>query len=210
MGLFSDAKSRLKKEIKDFRYGDVMNPEEDSIYGLKAKRDVKDYTIDEFWDSFQKAETGGNKDPWIRTTASNAKGGSSAYGPVQLTRSLVSEYSKNNPKVIEDAGLSEFAIKYMDQADEFLIHGNNEGKIDFYDPNYDYGGKGHLYGAEDQESYSKLTKVLMGDLWEKAKKTKDPVENLIKYWRWGEKDAKIKNRETDPRYFKDFYDKLRG
>lgn len=210
MGFFSDAKNRVKKEVNKVRYSDVTDPDEDSIYGLKAKRDVKDYTVDEFWDSFQKAETGGIKDPWIRTTAKDTKGGSTAYGPVQLTRGLVDQYAKTNPKIIEDAGLTDFAIKFMDQGDEFLTHGNNEKKIDFFNPNYDYGGKGHLYGSQDQENYSKLTKTIMGDLWQKARKTKDPVENLIKYWRWGEKDSKVKDRGSDPRYFKEFYSQLRG
>jgi hypothetical protein len=210
MGLWADAKRRMKSIKKDIQYGDVLDPEEDGKYGRKAKRDVKDYSVDEFWDAFQNAETGGIDDPWIRTTAKDTKGGSSAYGPVQLTRGLVAKYAKNNPKVIEDAGLSDFAMKFMDQGDEFLTHGNNKGKIDFYNPRYDYGGKGHLYGAQDQQDYSRLTKTLMGDLWEKSKKTDAPVENLIKYWRWGEEKAKDNDRNSDPRYFKEFYKQLRG
>jgi hypothetical protein len=50
----------------------------------------------------------------------------------------------------------------------------------------------------------------MGDLWEKSKKTDAPVENLIKYWRWGEEKAKDNDRNSDPRYFKEFYKQLRG
>jgi hypothetical protein len=210
MGLWADAKSRMKSIKRDIQYGDVLDPDEDGTYGRKAKRKVEDYSVDEFWDAFQEAETGSVNDPWIRTTAKDAPGGSTAYGPVQLTRSLVAQYAKNKPKILEDAGLVDFAIKFMDQGDEFLNHGNNEGKIDFYNKRYDYGGKGHLYGAEDQKNYSKLTKTLMGDLWEMSKKKKDPVENLIKYWRWGEKDAPSKSRNSDPRYFKEFYSKLRG
>jgi hypothetical protein len=200
----------LTRALNKIRYWDVTHPDEDDTYGLKAKRKVEDYSVDEFWDAFQEAETGSVKDPWIRTTANKTKGGSSAYGPVQLTRGLVEKYAKNKPKILEDAGLSDFAMKFMDQGDEFLTHGNNEGKIDFYNKRYDYGGKGHLYGAQDQQDYAKLTKTIMGDLWETSKKTKDPVENLIKYWRWGQKDAPSKSRNSDPRYFKEFYSKLRG
>lgn len=209
MGMWEDAKRKIKTAKKHIQYWDVLNPDEDDIYGRKAKRKLDDYSVDEFWDAFQKAETGGIKDPWIRTMAKDAPGGSTAYGPVQLTRGLVERYLKNKPKLLEDAGLIDFSMKFLDQGDEFLRHGNEEGKLEFYNPRYDYGGKGHLYGAQDQKDYSKLTKTIMGDLWEKSKKTDAPVENLIKYWRWGRKDAKNKNRESDPRYFKEFYKQLR-
>ena len=56
------------------------------------------YNIDDIYNAYQFAETGSFDDPWIRTTDRDVEGGSTAYGPVQITLGLLNNY-KNNDKL---------------------------------------------------------------------------------------------------------------
>ncbi len=159
--------------------------------------------IDKLYTAFSGAETEAFENPWIRTTFRDAEGGSTAYGPVQLTGSLVRNYLLNKPEIIQD---KDFANRYLQQSMEFAKHGNNKGKIPNFDPNHDYGGSGTMHSEADQEGYAQMSKAIMNDLWSKAKKTDKPLENMIRYWRWGE--GSDKTRQDDPEYFTRFFKHL--
>jgi len=159
--------------------------------------------LDNLYKAFSGAETEAFDNPWIRTTYRDAEGGSTAFGPVQLTGSLVRNYLLNKPEIIED---KDFANAYLLNSQEFAKHGNNKGKMHNFNPDYDYGGPGGMAGEEHHEGYAKLSKAIMNDLWSKAKTTDKPLENMIKYWRWGE--GSDKTRADDPEYFTRFFKHL--
>lgn len=171
--------------------------------GVLAHPPQDNMGIENLYKAFSGAETEAFDNPWIRTTFREAEGGSTAFGPVQLTGNLVKNYLLNKPEVIQD---KDFANKYLMNARKFAEHGNNKGKIPHFNPDYDYGGQGGLTTEADYEGYSKLSKAIMSDLWAKAKTTDKPLENMIKYWRWGE--GSDKSRDDDPEYFKRFFKHL--
>jgi len=171
-----------------------------NLQGILSKPPQNVIGIEDLHRAFSGAETEAFKDPWIRTTANKTKGGSTAYGPVQLTGSLVRNYMLNKPEVIQD---KDFANRYLQQSALFNKHGNNEGKITSFDPSYDYGGSGSLNDESGQEGYSRLSRDIMSDLWRTAKTKKNPLNTMIKYWRWGEGSDKTK--KDDPEYFRRFY-----
>jgi hypothetical protein len=163
--------------------------------------------FDKFYDSFEKAETGSISDPWIRTMYRKAPGGSTAYGPVQITKGLVDRS--------EDAGLfkgtsvEKWVDKFQKQGDDFNYHGNEKGRIADFNANFDYGGSGSLTTPKDKANYRKMADLLIKDHWRQVKDTDRPIENLIKLWRWGPKslDPKSKKYRTvqdDERYFREF------
>ena len=58
--------------------------------------------IGAFCDAIGYAETGSFKDPWIRTTHSEAPGGSAAFGRMQLTPSTLEDHMTRHPKNFPD------------------------------------------------------------------------------------------------------------
>lgn len=171
--------------------------------GVLAQEPKEEIGIRDLYRAFSGAETEAFNDPWIRTTFRDAKGGSTAYGPVQLTGSLVKNYLLNKPEVVQN---KEFANRYLQQSREFSKHGNNIGKIPYFNPTYDYGGSGNMNNPHDQAGYGILSKEIMGDLWQNAKKKDNPLDTMIGYWRWGE--GSKNTRADDPEYFKRFYKHL--
>ena len=171
--------------------------------GVLSKTPENPMGIDKLYKAFSGAETEAFDNPWIRTTFRDAEGGSTAFGPTQLTGSLVRNYLLNKPEIIED---QEYATAYLQNSQEFAKHGNNEGKMPNFNPAYDYGGSGGMAGEEHHAGYEKLSKNIMNDLWAKAKTTDKPLENMIRYWRWGE--GSDKTRADDPEYFKRFFKHL--
>ena len=171
--------------------------------GVLAQEPNNNMGIENLYKAFSGAETEAFENPWIRTTFREAEGGSTAYGPVQLTGSLVRNYMLNKPEIIQN---KEYANRYLQQAAQFAKNGNNKGKMINFDPTHDYGGSGSMHGEEDQLGYSQMSKAIMNDLWSKAKKTDKPLENMIKYWRWGE--GSDKGRSDDPEYFTRFFKHL--
>ena len=52
-----------------------------------------EYDLEDIYKAISFAETGGEKNPWIRTNSIPKSGkGSTAYGPVQITGSLLDDY----------------------------------------------------------------------------------------------------------------------
>lgn len=172
--------------------------------------------VDKMYSSFVDAETGHLKGDgkFIRTEASETEGGSSAYGPAQLTGTLVQDMLDRG--VIPDH-LKDYSNRFLDQSRLFLKYGN-EKKLKGYDPKYDYGGSGHLTTPQDQEDYSKLAKVIIANHYRNAQNEvvqtpgragmtgngpgRNPVYSVIGDWRFGVNSKK--GKDNDLRYYNTF------
>ena len=79
------------------------------------------------YQKFQNAETQGLEgvDAFIRTKANLAPGGSTAFGPVQMTGTLVQDMKNKNviPKELMD-----YTDRFLEQAKKFNKYGNNKDK----------------------------------------------------------------------------------
>ena len=60
--------------------------------GVLAHPPQDNMGIENLYKAFSGAETEAFDNPWIRTTFREAEGGSTAFGPVQLTGNLVKNY----------------------------------------------------------------------------------------------------------------------
>ena len=168
--------------------------------------------IDKLYDSFVDAETGhleGIK-KFIRTEDSKTPGGSSAYGPAQITGTLVRDMLERGvvPKHLEN-----YANRFLDQSGLFLIYGNEKDR-EGYNPKYDYGGEGDLTSAEDQENYKELAKSILAHHWKNAQAKQrlpweDPLNTIIHAWRFGPSSEKGEANDQDywDRFKESFYTK---
>jgi len=169
--------------------------------------------IDKLYDSFVDAETGhleGIK-KFIRTEDSEAPGGSSAYGPAQITGTLVRDMLENRRIIPEH--LKGYANRFLEQSEKFLKYGNEKG-IYGYEKKYDYGGEGDLTSAEDQEKYKELAKSILAHHWENAQAKQrlpweDPLNTIIHAWRFGPSSEKGEADDQDywDRFKESFYTK---
>ena len=101
-------------------------------------------------------ESGGEEDPWTRTRLSKTLGGSTAYGPLQITGSTLDDLTDEQ---LELKGLSKLTDsekklikKLKDQAKKFNEYGNEQDK-EGYDSRYDYGGSGEGLTSEEKSTY---------------------------------------------------------
>ena len=79
-------------------------------------------------------ETGGIKgNKFVRTGLSKTKGGSTAFGPLQMTRSAWVDLKKNSSLTKAERNLAD---KLIDQADSFNKYGNEPDK-EGYDERFD-------------------------------------------------------------------------
>jgi len=148
------------------------------------------HTVDELYDAFQHAETGGESNQWIRTKV-RPEAGSSAYGPVQTTKTLVDLYRKNEPQVLEP--YQDLLKKFDKQATLFLNHGNNPQGQMGYSPIWDYGGTGFTWSDSEKQEYEDMNKAMMSHMM-----TYQPnMEKFIEGWR-GE------GRSDDDSYYERF------
>jgi len=174
---------------------------------------------DRLYAAFKNAETRGleGKDAFIRTKANLAPGGSSAYGPVQITGTLVQDMMDRG--VIPD-DLKDYSNRFLDQSKLFLKYGN-EKDLEGYDPKYDYGGSGHLTTEQDQADYNRLAKVLIAHHYKNAKNevkqkkpmgfsqaARDPLTDVIGDWRFGVNSKK--GRGDDLKYYRRFMEGYRN
>jgi len=135
-------------------------------------------------------ETGGEKNPWIRTKSIPEKG-STAYGPLQVTKGLAEKFLKDKDFTPEE---TKYLKRFVAQADKFNKYGDNPVRPDEkvkekegYDPRYDYGGEGELTSEADKAMYWQvMTKVFNKVIGDET----DP-EVIAKKWHGGEDEAKI-------------------
>lgn len=198
-----------------------MATREEAMTRLKGLAQVSqdmDQT-DRLYAAFKNAETRGleGEDAFIRTNANLAPGGSSAYGPVQITGSLVQDMMDRG--VIPD-DLKDYSNRFLDQSKLFLKYGN-EKDLEGYDPKYDYGGSGHLTTEQDQADYNRLARVLIAHHYKNARSeakqkkpmgfsqvARDPLTNVIGDWRFGVNSKK--GRGDDLKYYRRFMEGYRN
>lgn len=117
--------------------------------------------VDEFVNGLAAAETGSVTDEkglldssrFIRTKSG---GNSSAYGPVQITKSLA-EGAVKSGMLDSDAELKKWTNeKFIPQGQKFLQAKDS-------DPRYGAGGQGDLTSEADRQMYKKLADALAGD-----------------------------------------------
>lgn len=153
------------------------------------------------------AETGGEKDPWIRTRIA-PKEGSTAYGPIQITKRRVEDAL--NRGLIQDPEVAQWARdRFIPHADTMLKHGRMKGKIPDYDPRFDYGGPGD-FNDTDKLMYSRLGEMMIEDV--KKRVGNDPAA-IMKDWHGADPDSGYAERYNswqpeDPKIPKDVGDNI--
>jgi len=153
--------------------------------------------INQLYALVSNAETGGEKDPYIRTRVA-PKEGSTAFGPVQITGRLIRGH-------LSPANVGRFTpeeqafMRRMDsQAALFAKFGKEPAKPG-YDARYDYGGSGDLIKTDaDKKTYEQVAKKMMAYELERAKG--DP-RKAVEQWRG-------KKQSEDPTYFRKVFDGL--
>ena len=169
-------------------------------------------SVGQMYDAFEYAETGTlvpkGKQYWMRTRHAPPKG-SSAFGPVQTTRSLVMEARKNHP--VFDTRYGKWYDSSMGPMQKkFLFYGKEPHKKG-YDINYEYGGHGY-WDQKNNDMYKKmnhdllrLTRMDSDKKWNKlpaAQRTVDSrVSHHIGQWRGASKS-------DDPHYYDKVLDNL--
>ena len=176
------------------------------------------HNVNDIYDAFSFAETGSFDNPWIRTTASETEGGSTAYGPVQVTGGLLTDYLNNEPDVYNNN--KEIADLLREQASLFNYYGNEENiplhpthTQGFWNKpllrhmgalyptgiqdDFDYGGTGFNLTDIQKGQYKDLTQDMMLDMWDKNKNKDNPIKSFIQSWRGVPEDE-------DPDYYKRF------
>ena len=102
-------------------------------------------------------ETGGEEDPWIRTRVRDTPGGSTAFGPLQITGSTLDEFTDKHLTARGQERLSDkeksLVNKLKKQAKEKFAKYGNEPDKEGYDPKYDYGGAGDPLTSEEKDTY---------------------------------------------------------
>lgn len=137
------------------------------------------------------AETGGEKNPFIRTKVKDAPGGSTAFGPTQITGKLAEGAHKAGYlKKSKDFYEKEMKPRY----EKMKYHGNNKGKVKDYNPRYDYGGDAEFDSKKHSENYRVFSEEIMSGV---GKEAKDDENKFIEKWRG-------KSEKDDPGYYKKY------
>ena len=148
----------------------------------EAKRaSVEGYYIptEEDYVGLSHAETGGEEDPYIRTKVRTVDGGSTASGPVQLTATTMRSLLKSSPELFNEH--LPWVEKFLQQGKQFAHHGNMKGKLEEFDPSFDYGGKGYYEDEGFRSSYKDVaSQVMIAKAREQKAKTR---EDFITAWR---------------------------
>jgi hypothetical protein len=191
----SDARADASVE-DDYDVAAVQKALYASQYGPKEKT-----VADRLYESVNAAEFRGLSrfgSHFIRTRHAPV-GGSSAYGPLQITLGLM-RLAKDDLKLTKAE--SAYVKKFIKQGELFLKYGNEPDREGYQDK-YDYGGKGDLSGSADRKLYEQVGKKLLALVWQQS--NKDP-QAFLNSWRFGgEKDVE----KQDRRYFVAFQDKFK-
>lgn len=137
------------------------------------------------------AETGGQRNPWIRTKVS-PPGGSTAFGPLQITNTTAQDFFSRYPDHFK--GLDSFFKKLDKQGNLFKRYGR-EPKLPGYHPKFDYGGAG-IFNSDPNFRWNYLLaqKKILQLMASENNITKEI--DLIKRWR---------GAEPSPQYLQRFY-----
>lgn len=139
-----------------------------------------------FYNALAYAETGSESDPWIRTKVA-PEGGSTAFGPVQITRTKVKDYIERFPKTM--AGSTDFYNTTMaPMYQKFVTYGREPNK-EGYDRRWDYGGYGIHFTPEQKLDYRDMALRMITEDRRTAYKElpkgsiEDTLKKRIQLWR---------------------------
>lgn len=153
----------------------------------------KTYSTTHLYRAIATAETGGELNPWIRTRVRPA-GGSTAYGPVQLTLTKAQDYFIRHNKRLNVFAM--FFVKFHDQACKFIKYGGKPN-LPMELKRYDYGGCGDLAG-NDKHNYKRFCESIIDIDYKLADYD---LDQFITRWRGVPENQ-------DPVYFKKVKDEL--
>lgn len=170
-----------------------------------------DVSIPDFYNAICYAETGGESNPWIRTRVTPVKegdkwiGSSTAFGPVQMTGTLVRDFYTRYPEHFKP--MQEFIVKFLNQADLFCKYGMNHESAGYH-PAFDYGGTGVGFTDKDKLMYKAVAqRVMLLHRIEEALYYKNNEKALFyaRVRRWCGK-----TEEEAPKYYAKVINYLRG
>jgi len=153
--------------------------------------------------ALQQAETGSFENKFIRTTH-RPKGGSTAWGPGQITGSTARDMLARHPVFFSDKN---YARGVISQSEKFAMFGAEPNKKG-YDKKWDYGGAGDTT-LHDNEKYNQMmggvlrgmAKDIFGEVPENL--TPEQTERLVTRYRGAP-------RAQDKRYFEEVDKMLKG
>ena len=153
--------------------------------------------------ALQQAETGSFENKFIRTTH-KPKGGSTAWGPGQITGYTARDMLARHPVFFSD---KDYARGVISQSEKFAMFGAEPNKKG-YDKKWDYGGAGDTT-LHDNEKYNQMmggvlrgmAKDIFGEVPENL--TPEQTERLVTRYRGIP-------RSQDKRYFEEVDKMLKG
>ena len=139
------------------------------------------------------AETGGERNPYIRTRFGN----STAYGPHQMTGTLIRDAYNRYPELRATYGKF-IQNKLLPMYDKFKTYGREPNKPG-YDKRFDYGGLGYQLTDDEKLQLNDIANFIMNKNFERARKagniTRDTLLKAgIQRWRGVP-------YEQDPQYY---------
>ncbi len=150
--------------------------------------------IDKIYAALQNAETGSQENPFIRTVAKKTPGGSTAFGPVQITGNLAE--NANNAGYLSNDSKKFYESVLKPKYELMKKNGNNQGKTKDYNPRYDYGGDAEFDPSQHAQAYEQFAKEVIQGVGNEAKGDEN---SFIQKWRG-------KSPQQDPDYYKRYED----
>lgn len=100
---------------------------------------------------------------------------SSAYGPVQITKTLAQDYLNRHSEIFSDE-VRQFAEAFVEQGKNFLDDGHGI---------YGYGGTGTLNNPESRSLYVLMAKAIISHLWDTVggHSEEEKFDNFLRRWR---------------------------
>lgn len=138
----------------------VIEVDEDEFYRMSNPGEA--YVGDRLYNGFKAAETGGVKNPWIRTMAQDKSSNlhSSAYGPAQVTYSLAQDYLNRKPNLFTDSE-KQYLGRFVAQGKDMIAY--SQGRHN--DKRFAYGAEGILNSDEDKKMYERVVKKMLVDTY---------------------------------------------
>lgn len=157
----------------------------------KLSADINPESV-KLYNAITKVENNGRNHHFQRTNIKptwNGKkwvGGSTAYGPAQITGTLMRDQLARYPNeqyVKDNVG---YINRFVQQSDNFNKYGMTP-KAAGYHKRYDYGGAGDLTSPEDMHTYHKvglgIVNRMYNDNYKKSSDVNKARNNTINQWR---------------------------
>lgn len=141
--------------------------------------------VDRLYIAISDAETGGLEDRFIRTRAAES-GVSTAYGPAQITVSLMKDFNKKHRDKLTKA-----EQRYVDS---FIRQGERMKKAKDNDPVYGYGGTGALSGPNARKAYARVARKM---LQQSIQDNNGDLSKVVRRWRGNDSDTNYFRKVRD-------------